>query len=76
MKAKERIANSVFAVLICSCFYLVKGELKVKDKVDLYVNQQEKMIFDSELFSASFGYDVAVQYSSFSREGLDSSQFN
>jgi hypothetical protein len=60
MKSKIILASSVIAVLICSCSNLAKGELRVRDKVDLYVNQQENTFFDNELFSASYGYDFAV----------------
>ena len=71
MKVKARLAISIIAVLFCSNSFITNAELSIKDKVELYVNQEEISLLLTDKVKANAGYEVALEYSSFSRVGLD-----
>ena len=76
MKGKSSDLITVIAVLFCSYFSNVLADMTKKDEVGIYTKQEEISLFGNEKINLKVGYDVALEYSSFSRLGLDKNQFS
>ena len=76
MKGKSSDLITVIAVLFCSYFSNVLADMTKKDEVGIYTKQEEISLFGNEKINLKVGYDAALEYSSFSRLGLDKNQFS